>query len=40
MYICTHLISGFGGGTAEQPPLAPNGRALNQPKPHPLNRTV
>ena len=40
IYICTHLIFGFGGGPVEQPPLDPNGKALNQPKPHPSNRTV
>ena len=41
IYTCTLLlISGFGGGPTEQPPLAPNGRALNQPKPYPSNRTV
>ena len=41
MYISTyHLIFGFGGELAEQPPLDPNGRALNQPKPHPSNGTV
>ena len=42
MYIlCTHLlISGLVGGSAEQPPLGPNGKALNQSKPHPSNRIV
>ena len=41
MYICTHLlISGHVGGSAEQPLLGPNGKALNQPKQHPSNRTV
>ena len=40
-YISTYLlIFGFGGGPIEQPPLDPNGKALNQPKPHPSNRTV
>ena len=28
------------GGSAEQPLKAPDDRALNQPKPHPLNKTV
>ena len=41
IYICTHLLLlEFRCGPAEQPPLDPNGKALNQPKPHPLNRTV
>ena len=40
MYICTHLIYGFDGGPAGQPPLGPNERALNQPKPYPSNRIV
>ena len=41
MYICTHLlITGLVGGSAEQPLLAPNGTALNQPKPDPSNRIV
>ena len=36
IYISTHLlIFGFCGGPAGQPPLAPNGKALNQPKPYP-----
>ena len=34
------LIPGATSGSAEQPPLAPNGKALNQPKPHPSNRLV
>ena len=34
------LISGLVGGLVAQPPLGPNGRALNQPKLHPSNRTV
>ena len=39
MYISTHLlITGPVGGSAEQPLLAPNGRALSQPTPHPSNR--
>ena len=39
VYICTHrLIFGFGGGPTGQPPLDPNGKALNQPKPHPSNK--
>ena len=41
VYIFTYLlIFGLGGGPVEQPPLAPNEKALYQPKPHPSNRTV
>ena len=41
MYIYIDLlIPRVTGGSTEQPPLAPNGKALNQPKPHPSNRTV
>ena len=41
MYIFTQcpLIIGPAGGSAEQPLLALNERALNQPKPHPSDRT-
>ena len=28
------------GGSAEQPLQNPNGRALNQPRPHPSDKTV
>ena len=41
MYICKNiLIAGPVSGSAEQPLLAPNERALSQPKPHLSNRTV
>ena len=41
MCLCTHLlISGPVDGSAEQPPLDPNGKALNQPKPPLSNRIV
>ena len=41
MYIYTYLlIFGSDGVSAEKPPLAPNGKALYQPKPHPSNTTV
>ena len=33
------LIIGPVGGSAEQPLLALNGKALSQPRPHPSNRT-
>ena len=41
MYIFTIqclLIIGPAGGSAEQPLLALDGKALNQPKPHPSDR--
>ena len=43
MYIFTNqcpIIIGPAGGSAEQPLLALDGKALNQPKPHPSDRTV
>ena len=41
MYKYIYLLSfGFGGGPAELPPLAPNEKAVHQPKPHPSNGTV
>ena len=41
MYIFVNLlIFGIGGAPVGHPLLVPNGRALNQPKPHPSNRTV
>ena len=35
-----HISFWVGGGSVEQPPMDPNGKALNQPKPHLSNRTV
>ena len=45
IYISTYLhtyllIFGFGGAPVDQPPLGRNGKALNQPKLHPSNKTV
>ena len=41
IYICTSLLKPWAtGGSAEQPLQVPDGRALNQPKFHPLGRIV
>ena len=41
MYIYTDLFTPRATGiSAEQPTFAPNGKALNQPKSHPVSRTV
>ena len=41
MYIYTNLLSiRATGGSTEQPLLGPSEKTLNQPKPHPSDRTV
>ena len=40
IYVQNLLYFGVICGSAEQPLQAPDGRALNQPKPHPPDRTV
>ena len=42
--MCTYIqissVMRATGESAEQPQLAPNEKVLNQPKPHPSDRTV
>ena len=41
IYICTGLLYVLvNGGSVGQPPLAPDERAVNQPKPRPSDRIV